>query len=498
VTLTFSDHGAPNCAPGFFGMKFCNIDPDITYFGGCDWVPTRTGYTYADLIDAFDLTYTLTFPAGYESASSAERTDAADNGDGTVTHAYAQDGRWGMAFAVAQFDVWTGASGSGVPSRTYTWPGHDAYGQAWADLDADIIDFYEARYADYSLGKIDAVQVLQELGGGFATPSAVFQYEDSFDADPAGDLMSESIFAHEIGHQWWAFIVPLAEVVDLYSPWLSEGFAEFSAYTYSADVWGDYYIDYYHDFYAQLIQYTIAAEDEQPISGMDTGALDDNDYFLLTYEKGAYVLRMLRLLLGDEDFYAGMRAFAEGPGTLGATTDSFQATMEESSGVDLEDFFQQWAWGTGWPHYTIAFETGGDDASGYATTVRVTQAQADLFAMPVPIVLYVGEDEEETHVETIDGPEHEFTYPTASPVRGVKLDPRSLVLARREPVLHGDFNGSGEVDGLDLMYLAFAYRSDIVESANNWIGDCDIDFDGRVDERDLTELTANFGKEGAL
>ena len=502
VTLTFSDEGAPDCSPGFFGMKFCNIDPDITYFGGCSWVPTRLSYSYEDSRDGYPLDFALTFPVGYESASPGTRTGATDNGDGTVTHSYQMDGQWGIDFAVARFDVAQATSASGALSRIYTMPGHQARAQAWADVDANVIDFYVARYADYPMGKIDAIQVLQELGGGFATPSAVFIYRDAFDYDPATDYMSEEIFAHEIGHQWWAFIVPLAEIGDPYSPWLCEGFAEFSALTFSASVWEDYYVDYQYEYYGDLIQDTIPPENQQPISGMDTGKLNDNDYFLLTYEKGAYFLRMLRLALGDDAFYAGMRAFAEGPGTQGATTDGFQATMEAASGQDLAAFFDQWAWGTAYPHYQYAFAVQGDDASGYTTTVRVTQATDALFAMPVPIVLYTGDSDEETHVETIDAKEQTFTYTSAESVRGLHLDPRALVLARREPALHGDINGSNDVDGLDLMYLAYAYRADITsadpQDAYNWIGVCDLNFDGKVDEADLQLLTGNFGKEGGL
>jgi hypothetical protein len=502
VTLTFSDEGAPDCSPGFFGMQFCNIDPTITYFGGCSWVPTRVSYDYEDSMDAYPLTFALTFPESYESASPGTRTGAVNNGDGTVTHTYLMDGKWGIDFAIAQFDVATATSGSGATARIYTMPGHTDQAQAWADTDADVIDFYVARYADYPMDKIDAIQVLNELGGGFATPSAVFIYEDAFDYDPASDATSESIFAHEIAHQWWGFIVPLAEVGDPYSPWLNEGFAEFSAYTFSADIWGDYYIDYTQGYYADLIQDTIPADEQQPLSGMNTGSLDDNAYFLLTYEKGAYFLRMLRLVLGDEAFYAGMRAFAEGPGALGATTDGFQAVMEESSGQDLSTFFDQWAWGTQYPYYEYAFAVTGDDASGYTTTVRVTQMTDTPFVMSVPIVLYTGETDEETHVEAIDQMEQTFTYQSAAAVRGVHLDPRALVLGRRAPALHGDLNGSNDVDGLDLMYLAYAYRSDITsdnyQDAYNWIGVCDLNFDGKVDEADLQMLTDNFGKEGGL
>ena len=88
---------------------------------------------------------------------------------------------------------------------------------------------------------------------------------------------------------------------------------------------------------------------------------------------------------------------------------------------------------------------------------------------------------------------------TAAPVRGLYLDPRALVLARHEPALHGDINGSNDVDGLDLMYLAYAYRADLATGDSyNWIGVCDLNFDGKVDEADLQLLTGNFGREGGL
>jgi len=499
IELEFTDQGAPDCSPGIFGMTFCNLDEDLAYFGGCPWVPAKLTYSADDLMDSKDLSFSLTIPEGYVSAASADLLSVEDNGDGTFTHNYESTLPGNdVNFAFAPFDVAEAQSDSGVPSRVYTLPGHQTYAQAWADLDADVIDFYEQRYRDYLYSKIDAIQVLPELRSGLATLSAAFIYEGAYDYGPGQDYFSEGIFAHEIGHEWWAFMVPLREYV---APWLNEGFTEFSAYTFSETIWGQYDVDYAYNFYGQMITYTVPASTELPLSEMGMGNIPDDAYFLLTYQKGAYVMRMLRHVLGDEDFYAGMRTYAEGPGTQGSTTDLFQQTMEQETGQELDWFFDQWAWGIGWPHYKVDFAVEGDGDSGYTTTVTVSQEQDELFEMPVPIVLYVGDDEEEdservTHVERIDERSHTFSYQTEQNVRGLKLDPRSLVMARREPALTGDINGSGDVDGRDLAYLAFATNAEIAQYSYNWIGESDLNFDGVVDAEDLALLEENFGKEG--
>ena len=209
LTISFYVDGAPECEPGFFGMMFCNIDEDLTYFGGAPWVPTKVAYNGDDLMDFADVAFALTVPSGYVAAGSARLVEVVDNGNGTETHVFESIEPIGdVSFAVAPFDVATATGASGVVSQVLTLPGHDAYGQGWADTDADIVDFYEARYCDYPYGKIDSIQVLQELYGGFATPAAVFVLASAFDNQPAVDWMAESIFAHEIGHQWWAYIVP--------------------------------------------------------------------------------------------------------------------------------------------------------------------------------------------------------------------------------------------------------------------------------------------------
>lgn len=498
ITLEFADEGVPDCSPGFFGMKFCNLDEDISYFGGCPWIPEKLSYSEDDLLDQYEIAFSLTLPDGYTSAASAWLQSIDDNGDDTFTHNWSSDRpASGVNFAFAPFDVFEATSGSGVVSSIYTLPGHDAYGQVWADMDAEIIDYFEGLFSDYLYEKIDSIQVLQELGGGFATMSAVFIYEDAFDREPGGDYFAEGIFAHEIGHEWWAYMVPLSEYD---APWLNEGFASFSANNYSATIWDDYLVDYYmYKMEAEMIMYLISPDQELPLSEMDLDRISQDHYFMLTYEKGAYLLRMLQHVLGEDDFYKGMRAYAEGPGTLGTTTDIFQETMEEASGEELDWFFDEWAWGTGWPHYKFGFELEGDEDAGYILTVNIEQMQDELFDMPVPIAIGVGEDDEDrrtiTHTERINERTHSFSYEVDEYIRGATLDPDYLVMARRQPALTGDINGSGDVDGFDLLYLAYALNSDIEDDYYNWIGECDYNFDGEINQKDVTLLAENFTKE---
>ena len=97
--------------------------------------------------------------------------------------------------------------------------------------------------------------------------------------------------------------------------------------------------------------------------------------------------------------------------------------------------------------------------------------------------------------ERIDQRTQTFDYEADEPIRGVRLDPRALVMARRETEPAGDIGGDGRVDGIDLLYLAYATGSDIFENSQNWIGEMDLDFDGYINEADRSILEANFGRE---
>ena len=106
----------------------------------------------------------------------------------------------------------------------------------------------------------------------------------------------------------------------------------------------------------------------------------------LTYNKASWVVHMLRGVLGDEDFFAGIQQYRTVHGFDAADTEQFQAVMEAVSGLDLGPFFQQWIYGEYYPVYNVSWR-GTPTAGGTRVTMRVEQTQANtgLFTMPLEI-----------------------------------------------------------------------------------------------------------------
>jgi aminopeptidase N len=74
------------------------------------------------------------------------------------------------------------------------------------------------------------------------------------------------------------------------------------------------------------------------------------------YQKGAWVLHMLRAELGDAQFFSGIRIYYEAHKNATATSEDLRAAFEKASGRDLKDFFARWVYGAGHPSYELSWQ----------------------------------------------------------------------------------------------------------------------------------------------
>jgi aminopeptidase N len=142
-----------------------------------------------------------------------------------------------------------------------------------------------------------------------------------------------------------------------------------------------------------------------------------------TYEKGAFVLHMLRGLVGDGAFWRGVRAYYEEFRNRNATTDDFRRKMEEASGRGLARFFRQWLYRGGIPRVE-----GGWRYTGSALEIDLRQAQEkEPFELAIPVSIELSSG---TRAETLVMSERELkaTIPVDSDPRAVALDPDLWVL----------------------------------------------------------------------
>jgi aminopeptidase N len=143
----------------------------------------------------------------------------------------------------------------------------------------------------------------------------------------------ESIIAHELSHQWWGDMITCADFGHI---WLNEGFASWSEAVYYESIGGPEAYRQYMDGMAYFGPGTVFVEN--PLSD---NIFDGN----LSYDKGAWLVHMLRGVLGDEDFFAGLAAYRAQYEHGSATTEQLRDALEGVSGRDLDAFMEQWVYG---------------------------------------------------------------------------------------------------------------------------------------------------------
>jgi len=149
----------------------------------------------------------------------------------------------------------------------------------------------------------------------------------------------------------------------------------------------------------------------------------------LTYLKASWVPHMLRGVLGDEDFFAGLLAYRESLGYASATTEQFRDIFEEVSGRDLDNFFQQWIYGAGHPQYSVNYTTESDGGSTLLQ-VRIEQTQSEpVFDMPLQIKLDQMLGNEIFTVENNQRVQY-YSFTISGTINGLQLDPNGWVLCQ--------------------------------------------------------------------
>ena len=190
-------------------------------------------------------------------------------------------------------------------------------------------------------------------------------------------LSSLSTSVHELSHMWFGDMITCK---DWHHAWLNEGFA-----SYSVALWAE------HN--AGVQGYTTVMNGCRWFTGGTVYLNDITNPFAIfigvIYSKGAYVLHMLRGILGDSVFFACLKSYAADKRYRygNATTEDFQGVCQAVSGRDLAYFFDEWVYDQYYPAYRCSFTQ--DHATGEAR-VQIQQTQADsgrraVFQMPVQL-----------------------------------------------------------------------------------------------------------------
>ncbi len=309
-----------------------------------------------------------------------------------------------------------------VPQSVYTAPEqHAAMPGSFARV-GEIVQLFSRLVGQFPYEKLAHVQSSTRFGG-MENASAIFYSDGPFRRGGT----AEGTIAHEIAHQWFGDAVTEREWPHV---WLSEGFATYFAALWTRAARGD------SSFRSQManIRSTILADSAAVPRRPVIDTIETDLLALLnrnSYEKGGFVLHMLRAQVGERAFFDAIRAYYAKYRHATALSDDLRAEMERASHQNLGWFFDQWLRRPGYPEVEAAWSY---DSTSRQVSVELTQG-ARFGAFRFPLVVGIVDSSGVTHRTTVEmttaegGTVRMRTASTSKPIR-VVLDPDVATLAR--------------------------------------------------------------------
>jgi aminopeptidase N len=198
---------------------------------------------------------------------------------------------------------------------------------------------------------------------------------------------NENLMAHELGHQWFGDKVTCGSWQDI---WLNEGFATYLSYFYfeKTDPAG-------HLNRMKGLSNSITSLPGGSVWVDDTTNVGRIFSSRLSYNKGAYLLHMLRWTLGDTLFFRGVRQYINDPKLAYgfARTDDLKRNLEQAGGKNLTEFFNDWFTGQGHPTYTIKWSQNKNNWARITVNQITSHSSVSYFEMPLALKFKKGAQE---------------------------------------------------------------------------------------------------------
>jgi peptidase M1-like protein len=400
------------------------------------WFP-RYGYDQAATVD-------LTFhaPKRYRLASIGRLADSRLDGDVSTTHWILDRPTDQICFNLGEFEE-TKITDPRIPPVTVQMNA-DAHrhldqlfmGQAnpQQDVAADVANslaFFTRVYGPPLYSQYYATEVPFPYGQAF--PGLMYLSVWTFETlnESGGE---ETFRSHEMAHQWWGIGVAPAGDRDV---WLSEGFADFSGLWYTQIILRDN-AKFFRELDARRRRIRSRGTNAPPIGIGWRVAQTDNpdDYSVVIYEKGAWVLQMLRNMMlnlrtmNEDAFTATMQDFYNQYRGRRASTADFQRVVERHTGLPMGWFFDEWVNGTAIPTYILSWNADPQPDGQALLHLRVRQeGTGPQFMMPVPLRIQFPDSGVAFVRVNVRGPVTEATLRVPGPPALLELNPFESVLA---------------------------------------------------------------------
>ncbi len=396
-------------------------------YGAKEWWPCKQDLNdKADSLDVF-----VTCPAQYRAASNGLLVGETQSGSWKTWHwkhrypiaAYL------VAVAVTNYDVYTETaplSTGNLEILNYVYPESKVQAQNQTPALIPALQLYDSLFIPYPFMNEKYGHAQFGWGGGMEHQTMSF----------VGGFNYE-LLVHELAHQWFGDYVTCGSWEDI---WLNEGFATYlTGLTYEHLFNGVWWMPW-----KKITVNLITSDPGGSVWVDDTTSVSRIFNGRLSYRKGAYLLHMLRWVVGDDAFFTGIRNYLQDTSIANgyARTDDLKAHLEQASGKDLTGFFDDWFYGEGYPVYQVIWSQDGDGTLHVTIQQTPSHPSVDFFEMPVPLLAKNATDDTFFVLQdTVNG--QSFTLQPGFLVDSLIFDP-DLWLAAKSSVLLDVGNLAGE------------------------------------------------------
>jgi tetratricopeptide (TPR) repeat protein len=396
-----------------YGIKFAAIHPDFAFLMyPSRWLPV-SGYT----TDRFAANMRITVPTGYSVVASGLDThqSAADK---NIYEFKFERPSFPANIAVVKGDPAKIQSG-GVTTAVYFRGPQADMAQAYGQEIGKIMSHFTALYGLPPYANLTVVETEEGAPNGFAGPGLIFLSPKGIGREPSGKLL-----ANQISRQWFEELASPATRNHL---WLTNGLAAYSELLWTEQASGPAAMQ------AQLRDTMIEGLTIDNVPMIQASRMEDYspELWALTGSKGSSMMNMLRYIVGDDKFFATLKAYAQQYAWKSATTEDFRKVAESVSGQDLGYFFIEWVESSGAPEFKLEY-TIYRTQKGFRVMGKIAQ-DLDTFRMPVDLKIETEGNPEEKRVEVV-GTSSEFSVDTFGKPKTVTIDPNNRVLRYSNPV----------------------------------------------------------------
>lgn len=329
------------------------------------WIPM-----YDERNDKLVSELLVSFDRSYQVLSNGHLVDKKENPDGTATWHYLMDhpqAPYLIMLGIGRYAIKETHSGSGLPMHLYYYPDWVDRVSTTYQHSEQMVDFFEKEIGvAYPWESYSQIPVQDYMFGAMENTTATI-FGDFYLLDARGilDRTYVSVNAHELAHQWFGdYVTARSES----HQWLQESFATYYSQLYERSLWGE-------DFFAwERRGNAIASIQESQRNKLGVGHSESGG--IRMYGKGAFVLHMLKDVVGGREAYnKAIRYYLEKHPYQNVDSHDLLEAFEETTGMDLEWFWDEWIYRGGEPEYQVTLHNRPAETE---LVVQQTQPQSEV------------------------------------------------------------------------------------------------------------------------